>query len=193
MTALAGSMAKASVGSAPGAAGSEDQGVAGVLAAEGAGEDDAGGKFGFEVLEAVDGEVDAAVGECFVDLLGEQAFAADLGEGAILHSVTGRADDVFLEHVQVVEARRQHRAKFREQAEEDAGLHPGEWRAAGPNPERQAAAGVCLTAWHAHLGQGGGLGVRHRIALWDRRFEEKTRHARHPCPDGAGPRAGILL
>ncbi len=41
------------------------------------------------------------------------------------------ADDVFLEHVLVVEARRQHRAEPRQQAQEHAGLHARERGAAG--------------------------------------------------------------
>ena len=79
-------------------AGPRMRAVAGVLAAEGAGEDDAGGELGLEVLEAVDGEVDAAVEQGLVDFLAEEAFAADLGQVAVLHDVAGGADDVLLEH-----------------------------------------------------------------------------------------------
>ena len=54
---------------------------------------------GFEVLETVDGEIDAALGEGFVDFLREQAFAADVCEPSVLHDVAGGADLVLLEHV----------------------------------------------------------------------------------------------
>ena len=54
-----------------GAAGAEDEGVARVLPLEGAGEADAVGEFGFQVLEAVDGEVDAPVEQGLVDFLAE--------------------------------------------------------------------------------------------------------------------------
>ena len=57
-----------------------------------------GGKFGFEVLEAVDGEIDSAVGERFMDFLCEQPLAADIGQAAGLLDVAGGADGVFLEH-----------------------------------------------------------------------------------------------
>ena len=71
----------------------EDQRVAGILAGQRAGEDDAGGQLGFQVLQAVHGEVDAAVQQRLVDLLGEQALAAEVGQAAVLHRIAGGADD----------------------------------------------------------------------------------------------------
>ena len=43
-------------------------------------------------------KIDAAVEQRLVDLLGEQPFAADLGERPVLHPVAGRADRDDLDH-----------------------------------------------------------------------------------------------
>ena len=99
----------------------EDEGVAGIFAFEGAGEGDAVGEGGFEVFEAVDGEIDFFGGEGFVDFLREEAFAADFGERAVLHGVAGGGDDVFVEDVHAA----QDGAEFSEDFEEMGGLDSG--------------------------------------------------------------------
>ena len=55
-----------------------------------------GGSVGLQVLQAVHREVDPAIGQRLVDLLGEQALAADLGQAAVLHRVAGGADRMLL-------------------------------------------------------------------------------------------------
>ena len=79
-----------------GRAQAEDQRVARVLARQRAGQHDAGRQRGLQVLQAVHREVDAAVGQRLVDLLGEQALAADVGQAAVLHRVAGGADRMLL-------------------------------------------------------------------------------------------------
>jgi len=77
------------------------------------------------------GEVYAAGEEGFVDFLGEQAFAPDFRQGAVLHGVSGGGDYVFLEHVHASE----DGAEMLEQSEEGCGLGAGEGRAAGADFE----------------------------------------------------------
>ena len=153
-------------GGGRGAVGAEDEGVAGVFAFEGAGEDDAGGEFGFEVLEAVDGEVDAAVEEGFVDFLAEEAFAADVGEAAVLDGVAGGADDVFFEDGLALDAEAEDGAEAGEEVEEHPCLCAGERGASGADAQGQAAAVVHGRA--AGRGCRGGVGVGHRGGLRDR-------------------------
>ena len=104
------------------AVGPQDQHVAGVLALQRAGEHDAGRQLGLEVLQAVHREVDAAVEQRLVDLLAEQALAADLCQRAVLHRIAGGADDVLLEHRLPLHAERQHRAEPGQQIQEAARL-----------------------------------------------------------------------
>ena len=151
MTAPAGRPANGSAGSACASADAEDQRVAGVLAPQRAGEHDAGRQRGLQVLQAVHREVDAAVGERLVDLLGEQALAADLRQAAILHRVAGGADGMLLEHVQAA----QHRAEAGQDREEAAGLDQRQRRAAGADAQRQRA-GVRLHQWRGWHGGGHG-------------------------------------
>jgi hypothetical protein len=84
----------------------------------------------------MNGEVDAAGGEGFVDFFGEQAFAADVGEGAVLHRVAGGGDDVFLEDVHAFE----DGAEFAQDVEKVGGLDAGEGGAAGADFEGELAA-----------------------------------------------------
>ena len=107
MTAPAGRQANGSAGSGARAVRAQDQRVARILAPQRAGEHDAGRQLGLQVLQAVHREVDAAVEQRLVDLLGEQALAADLRQAAVLHRVAGGADGVLLEHVEAA----QHRAE----------------------------------------------------------------------------------
>ena len=122
----------------------EDEGIAAVFAAQGAGEHNTGGKFGFEIFKAVDCEIDAEVEQSFVNLLGEQAFTADFGQRAVLHGVAGGADGVFVEYIHTAE----HGAEMPERAEEVARLDQGEGRGAGSDAQRQR-----VTVWpHARQG-----------------------------------------
>ena len=112
----------------------EDQGVPRVLALEGAGEHDAGGHLGFEVLQGVDCEIDPVVEQGLVDFLGEQALAADIGQPGAggLGGIPGGADHVFLEHLHAA----QHRAEGGEQSEEVPGLPQRQRRATGADAQR---------------------------------------------------------
>ena len=129
----------------------EDKGVAGVFALEGAGQHDAVGEFGFEILEAVDSEVYAAGDLGLVDFLGEKALAADVGQTAVLHGVAGGLDGVFFEDVHAA----QHGADAAQEIEEVACLHQGQWRAAGADAQRQRAS----VAPGAAGGRKGGGGI----------------------------------
>ena len=68
------------------AAGAKDQRVARILALQRAGQHDARRQCGFQVLQAVHREIDAAVHQRLVDFLGEQPLAADIGQPAVLHA-----------------------------------------------------------------------------------------------------------
>jgi hypothetical protein len=85
-----------------------DPGVAGIDSGRDGGEGEARVEFGGEVLERVDGEVDAAFGQGFFDFLDEDALAAGQGregfgggfrEFGLLHAVAGGADDFDLDGV----------------------------------------------------------------------------------------------
>ncbi|MNY10841.1 hypothetical protein D3C86_1438400 [compost metagenome] len=69
-----------------------DEAVAGVLAFGHGGDGQAGGLFGGDVLHRVDGDVDAAVEQGLLDLLGEQGLAADFQQAAVLNAVAGGDD-----------------------------------------------------------------------------------------------------
>jgi hypothetical protein len=116
------------------AGGAEDQGVARILPLHRAGEHDAVGHGGFQVLQAVDGEIHPPVQQRLVDFLGEQAFAADIGQPSVLHGVAGGADDVFLEHVHPP----QHRAELADLCQERPRLPQRERRAARADTQRHA-------------------------------------------------------
>ena len=76
----------------------QHQRIARILALQRAGERDAGRQSGFQILQAMHGEIDPPRRQRFVDFLGEQPLAADLGERAVLHRVAGGDDDMLLEH-----------------------------------------------------------------------------------------------
>ena len=69
-----------------------DEGVAGVFALGDGGDGQAGRHLGRDVLHRVDGGVDAAVQQGFLDLLGEQRLAADFQQAAVLDAVAGGGD-----------------------------------------------------------------------------------------------------
>ena len=52
-----------------------------------------GRKLGRQIFQAVDGEIDPAVGQRFFDFLGEHALGADLGEGHVEDLVASGLDD----------------------------------------------------------------------------------------------------
>jgi hypothetical protein len=78
--------------------GAADEGVAGILAFRDGGDGQAGGLFGRHVLHGMDGDVDAAVQQGLLDLLGEQGLAADLHQAAVLDLVAG-GDDLDQHHL----------------------------------------------------------------------------------------------
>ena len=115
-----------------------------------------------------------------MDLFGEQALAADLGEAAVLHPVAGGADHVFLEHLAAAEQGAvQHRAETAEPFEEHAGLVQGQRRAARTHAQRQQP------AVRPHAGRGRpvrlrcalGLCIEHERVLRERASEGKP----DPC------------
>ncbi len=69
------------------------QRIARIFALRDRGEDQARGQLRRHVLEAVHGQIDAAVEQRFLDFLGEKAFAADLRKRNILDLVAGGFDD----------------------------------------------------------------------------------------------------
>ena len=80
-----------------------DEGVAGIGAWGDGGEREARVYIGREVFERVDGEVDAAGGECLFDLLDEDAGAVggESIERSILQAIAGGADDFDLDGVAI--------------------------------------------------------------------------------------------
>ena len=69
-----------------------DEAVAGVLAFGDRGDGQTLGLFGGDVLHRVDGDIDAAVQQGLLDLLGEQGLAADFQQAAVLDAVAGGDD-----------------------------------------------------------------------------------------------------
>jgi hypothetical protein len=115
------------------AAVAQDERIAHILTRQGAGEHDAGRQRGFQILEAVHGQIDAPIGQGLVNLLGEQPLAADFGQPPVLHRIARGADDMLLEHVHLV----QYRADAGEGGEEAARLLQGERGGAGADAQRQ--------------------------------------------------------
>ena len=70
-----------------------DEHVARVFALEAGRQHQPGRQHGRHVLGRMHGEIDAAVEQRFLDLLGEQALAADLRQRPVLDGVAGGADD----------------------------------------------------------------------------------------------------
>ena len=70
-----------------------DQGIPRVFARGDGGEDEVVREFRREILQAVDGEVGAAVEQGFLDLLGEEALGTDFSERDIRGLVAGGFDD----------------------------------------------------------------------------------------------------
>jgi hypothetical protein len=111
-----------------GPVGIADPNVAGVGTFGNCGESELGGKFGVEVLERVDGKIDASFFEGFFDFLNEDALAVEVGgrdETRLLHAVAGGADDFKLDVV----------AGIAEGVEDVIGLPEGELGAAAANAD----------------------------------------------------------
>ena len=87
----------------------------------------------------MDGEVDPAVEQGLVDLLGEQALAADIGERAILDAVAGGRHRVFVEGAHVA----QHGTEPADLGQEGAGLGESQ----RPIVVCRREAGACAGAW----------------------------------------------
>ena len=81
----------------------EDQHIPRVLALEGAGEHDARRQFRLQILEAVDGEIDASILQRLVDLFREQALAAHVGEPLVLDAIPRGGDHMLLEDAHGIE------------------------------------------------------------------------------------------
>jgi hypothetical protein len=116
-----------------------DPDVAGVGALRDRGEGELRGELGGEVFEAVDGEVDAALFEGFLDLLDEDALAIEVwrrDEAGLLHAVAGGADDFKFDVV----------ASVAEGVEDVVGLPKGELRASAADAD--GVAGVVVLAAH---------------------------------------------
>ena len=81
-----------------------DEGVTGVGARRDGGESEVWGELRGQILERMDGQVDASGGEGFFDLLNEDAFAVKPfghDEAGMLHAVAGGADDFYFDRVAV--------------------------------------------------------------------------------------------
>ena len=83
----------------------QDQHVARILPLERAGKHDAGRQVGFQIFEAMHGEVYATVAQRFMNFFGKQSLAADICQPLIQDPVAGRGDNMLLEDVQGVEHR----------------------------------------------------------------------------------------
>ena len=91
----------------------------------------------------MDREIDAAVDQRLLDLLGEQALAAFLGEIAVGHQIAAGADDGDLDRAgfgQLAMRRRQPAAQF-------SGLGQRERAAAGAKAQKGRGHGLFLSAY----------------------------------------------
>jgi hypothetical protein len=109
----------------------QDQRIARILALHGAGENDAVGQGGFEILERVDREIDPLVVQGLVNFLCEQSFATDIGERPVGHPIAGGADDLGLKGIGRVAECRTDLAQGREK---HLGLPARERRSARADP-----------------------------------------------------------
>ena len=126
-----------------------DQRVAHVLARQEARERDPVRDEGRQILGRVDGGVDLAREQRDVDLLGEQALAAGLGERPVLDRVAARADDPQLDVLL------RPAVRLREPAPGLVGLSERQRRAAGAKDEkRRSGHGNSLRARHRRLYSG---------------------------------------
>eukprot|EP00958_Prasinococcus_capsulatus_P015766 scaffold1690_cov366-Prasinococcus_capsulatus_cf.AAC.2 len=136
------------------------EGVAHVLARQVAVEHGALGQVRGHVLHGVHGDVDAAVQEGLVDLLGEEALAANVRQGLAEHLVAGGLDHHDLQRALL----RQVRVRRLEQVARHVRLRQGQRRAAGADLDRGRARGARAPAraLHLHGGARAQRGARHR-------------------------------
>ncbi len=119
------------------------EGVARVLALGDRGDFESSGKFGGEIFQRVDGEIDASGGEGFFDFLGEHALGADLGEGDVGDFVAGGVDDFDFDLV----------SAGAQEGGDVVGLPEGKLRAAGADAEFNGVAvgGHCFVVRAARV------------------------------------------
>ena len=101
------------------------EGVAGILALGDGGDFESWGKFGGQVFQRVDGEIDASGGEGFFNFFREHALGADHGEGYVGDFVAGGVNDFDFDFVATVAQERG----------DVVGLPEGELGAAGADAE----------------------------------------------------------
>jgi hypothetical protein len=78
------------------AAVAKDQHIPSILPLQGASQDDPQRKLGFQILQTMDGAIDAAIQQRLVNFLREQALAADIRQRTVLHRIAGGGDHGFL-------------------------------------------------------------------------------------------------
>ena len=79
------------------ASSTQNQRIARVFAFQHTGQHNAWRQFGFQILEAMHRDIYAAIGQRFMDFLGEKPLAANIGQALILNLVAGCRDDVFFQ------------------------------------------------------------------------------------------------
>ena len=126
------------------------EGVARVLAFGDGRDFESGRKFGRQVLQRMHGEIDAAGGESFFDLFGENSFAksalgADHGQGDVGDFVAGGVDDLDFDFMA---ARAQQRGDV-------VRLPEGELRAAGADAEFRHGIGKIIHLMSRGFGESG--------------------------------------
>ena len=135
-----------------------------------------GGQHGRHVLQRVDGAVDAAVEQGLLDLLGEQALAADLQQPAVLDAVAGGGDDD--QRARPPSASSGRRPGRRRCALHQAGLGQGQLGAAGADAD-----GRCRPWTRAELPAETGDRAAAPGCYRSRRCNRKTRpHTDRPRP-----------
>ena len=144
-------------GIARAAGGAEDDRVARILTRQHAGQDDAGRQLGLQVLQRMHRAIDLPVQQGFVDFLGEQTLAADIGQALVLDAVASGGDHLLDEALGPA----QPGAGGADHGEEMPGLPKGERRAAGADPQDGAGLGAA---------RGGGASRRRHHLAPDRRL-----------------------
>ena len=75
----------------------QNQRIARVFPFQHTGQHNAWRQFGFQILEAMHSDINAAIGQRLMDFLGEKPFAANIGQALVLYLVAGCRDDVFFQ------------------------------------------------------------------------------------------------
>ena len=92
------------------ASSAQNQRIARVFPFQDTGQHNAWRQFGFQILEAMHRDINAAIGQRFMYFLGEKALAANIGQALVLHLVAGCRDDVFFQRA-IFGQRRDGRAR----------------------------------------------------------------------------------